>query len=291
MRFNRVFRSLTFYVLMLLVLIAITSMFAHRGPQPEVLKFSDFMAMVESGEIKDVKMVGTRISGELQDGRLFRLTIPRNTEEYVVTRLQEHGVAIDAEEPQQPQWWMTIFSTLIPVILVVGAIFFIMQQTQGAGNRVMQFGRSRARLHQPDDKRRVTFEDVAGYEEEKEELSEIVDYLKNPKRYMDLGARIPKGVLLYGPPGTGKTYFARAIAGEAGVPFYYISGSDFVEMFVGVGASRVRDLFEQAKRNAPAIVFIDEIDAVGRQRGAGYGGGHDEREQTLNQLLVEMDGF
>lgn len=291
MKLNRVFRSLTFYVLMLVVLIAITTWISPRGPQPEVLTFSEFFGKVEAGEVVDAKLVGTRVTGELQDGKEFRLTIPRNTEELVVAHLQEHSVAIDAEEPQQPQWWMTLFSTLIPVVLVIGAIFFIMQQTQGTGNRVMQFGRSRAKLHQPDEKRRITFDDVAGYEEEKEELAEIVDYLRSPKRYLELGARIPKGVLLFGPPGTGKTYFARAIAGEAGVPFYFISGSDFVEMFVGVGASRVRDLFEQAKRNSPAIVFIDEIDAVGRQRGAGYGGGHDEREQTLNQLLVEMDGF
>ncbi|MCL4424031.1 MAG: ATP-dependent zinc metalloprotease FtsH, partial [Firmicutes bacterium] len=184
----------------------------------------------------------------------------------------------------------TLLSTLLPVVIVVGAFLFMMQQTQGGGSKVMQFGKSRARLHS-DDRKKVTFEDVAGIDEVKEELKEIVDFLKHPKKYLELGARIPKGVLLMGPPGTGKTLVARAVAGEAGVPFFFISGSDFVEMFVGVGASRVRDLFEQAKKSSPGIVFIDEIDAVGRQRGAGYGGGHDEREQTLNQLLVEMDGF
>ena len=183
-----------------------------------------------------------------------------------------------------------MFSSILPILLLIGVWFFIMQQTQGGGGRVMSFGKSRARMT-ASDKMKVTFEDVAGADEAKQELEEVVEFLKHPKKFNDLGARIPKGVLLYGPPGTGKTLLARAVAGEAGVPFFTISGSDFVEMFVGVGASRVRDLFDQAKKNAPCIVFIDEIDAVGRQRGAGVGGGHDEREQTLNQLLVEMDGF
>ncbi|MDI7250221.1 MAG: ATP-dependent zinc metalloprotease FtsH, partial [Bacillota bacterium] len=191
---------------------------------------------------------------------------------------------------QDPPWWMALITTILPVLLIAGVFFLLMQQTQGTGSRVMQFGRSRARLVS-EDKKKVTFADLGGVDEVKEELKEIVDFLRHPKRYLEMGARIPKGVLLVGPPGTGKTHVARAVAGEAGVPFFFISGSDFVEMFVGVGASRVRDLFEQAKKHAPAIVFIDEIDAVGRQRGAGYGGGHDEREQTLNQLLVEMDGF
>jgi len=195
-----------------------------------------------------------------------------------------------SELPPQPGWWAGLLTSLIPILLLVALFFFLMQQTQGGGNRVMSFGKSRARLH-TDEKKKVTFADVAGAEEVKEELEEIVEFLKNPKKFQELGAKIPKGVLLFGPPGTGKTLLARAVAGEAGVPFFSISGSDFVEMFVGVGASRVRDLFEQAKKNAPCIVFVDEIDAVGRQRGAGLGGGHDEREQTLNQLLVEMDGF
>ncbi|MEX2356060.1 MAG: ATP-dependent zinc metalloprotease FtsH, partial [Thermaerobacterales bacterium] len=291
MPFNRVFRSLTFYLLMLFVLIGVTSLFSQQGPQAEEIDFSTFVAKVEAGEVAQVKIVEQNVTGEYVDGQPFAAVIPRNTEESVVALLQQHNVRIEAESPQQPQWWMTMLTTLFPVLLIVGAIFFIMQQTQSGGNRVMQFGKSRARLHQSDEKKRITFDDVAGYEEVKEELIEIVDFLKNPKRYAELGAHIPKGVLLFGPPGTGKTHIARAVAGEAGVPFYFISGSDFVEMFVGVGASRVRDLFEQAKKNSPSIVFIDEIDAVGRQRGAGYGGGHDEREQTLNQLLVEMDGF
>ena len=197
---------------------------------------------------------------------------------------------IKAENPPETPWWTTLFSSLLPMLLLIGVWFFIMQQSQGGGSRVMSFGKSRAKM-MGDGKVKVTFSDVAGADEAKQELAEVVEFLKHPKKFNDLGARIPKGVLLFGPPGTGKTLLAKAVAGEAGVPFFTISGSDFVEMFVGVGASRVRDLFEQAKKNAPCIVFIDEIDAVGRQRGAGLGGGHDEREQTLNQLLVEMDGF
>ena len=199
-------------------------------------------------------------------------------------------VEIKAELPPQPPWWTGIFSSLLPMLLLIGVWFFIMQQTQGGGNKVMSFGKSRAKLNS-EENLKVTFKDVAGADEAKQELEEVVEFLKYPKKFNDLGARIPKGVLLVGPPGTGKTLLAKAVAGESGVPFFSISGSDFVEMFVGVGASRVRDLFEQAKKSAPCIVFIDEIDAVGRQRGAGLGGGHDEREQTLNQLLVEMDGF
>ncbi|HEY8415918.1 MAG TPA: ATP-dependent zinc metalloprotease FtsH, partial [Thermaerobacter sp.] len=247
---------------------------------------------IEQGQVAEITYDESRqtVTGQLKDGTRFRATLPDLPVD-TIREWEARGVRVDARPPSEAPWWSGLLTTLLPVALVIAAFFFIMQQTQGTGSRVMQFGKSRARLHQPDEKRRITFDDVAGYEEVKEELKEIVDYLKNPRRYIELGARIPKGVLLYGPPGTGKTHMARAVAGEAGVPFYYISGSDFVEMFVGVGASRVRDLFEQAKRNAPAIVFIDEIDAVGRQRGAGYGGGHDEREQTLNQLLVEMDGF
>lgn len=199
-------------------------------------------------------------------------------------------MTVDYKPSEGPPWWAGLLSTLLPVLLIAGFLFFMLQQTQGSGNRVMQFGKNRARMLDPE-KQKVTFKDVAGVDEAKEELGEVVEFLKEPKRYIDIGAKIPKGVLLYGPPGTGKTLLAKAVAGEAGVPFFSISGSDFVEMFVGVGASRVRDLFEQAKKNSPCIVFVDEIDAVGRHRGAGLGGGHDEREQTLNQLLVEMDGF
>src|SRR5690606_15807096 len=197
----------------------------------------------------------------------------------------------DIEKKSSPPWWLEMLPMIAMVVLFVFFWIFFVQQSQGGGNRVMSFGKSRARMANEDSKMRVRFSDVAGADEEKEELREIVEFLKEPKKYVELGARIPKGVLLVGPPGTGKTLLAKAVAGEAGTPFFSISGSDFVEMFVGVGASRVRDLFEQAKKNAPCIVFIDEIDAVGRHRGAGLGGGHDEREQTLNQLLVEMDGF
>jgi cell division protease FtsH len=199
-------------------------------------------------------------------------------------------VTVDYKPSEGPPWWAGLLSTLLPVLLIAGFLFFMLQQTQGSGNRVMQFGKNRAKMLDPE-KQKVTFKDVAGVDEAKEELGEVVEFLKEPKCYIDIGAKIPKGVLLYGPPGTGKTLLAKAVAGEAGVPFFSISGSDFVEMFVGVGAYRVRDLFEQAKKNSPCIVFVDEIDAVGRHRGAGLGGGHDEREQTLNQLLVEMDGF
>ena len=228
----------------------------------------------------------------MQDGTEFTTVTPDapNNDPGLYQRLTNKNVEIAAENPPEPPWWSTMFSTIVPIVLLIGVWYFIMQQTQGGGGRVMSFGKSRARMSGAD-KIKVNFKDVAGADEAKQELEEVVEFLKHPKKYNDLGARIPKGVLLFGPPGTGKTLLARAVAGESGVPFFSISGSDFVEMFVGVGASRVRDLFNQAKKNAPCIVFIDEIDAVGRQRGAGVGGGHDEREQTLNQLLVEMDGF
>jgi cell division protease FtsH len=210
----------------------------------------------------------------------------------IYNKQKDEGIIKKFDFPQefQPAWWMSMLPYLAFMVLIVIFWFFIMNQSQGGGGKVMSFGKSKAKIA-TDEKRKVTFDDVAGADEEKEELKEIVDFLKDPRKFMELGARIPKGVLLVGPPGTGKTLIARAVSGEAGVPFFSISGSDFVEMFVGVGASRVRDLFEQAKKNSPCIVFIDEIDAVGRHRGAGLGGGHDEREQTLNQLLVEMDGF
>ena len=211
-------------------------------------------------------------------------------DEKLIELVKSKEIIFTQEPAPKTSLWTTLLTSFLPFLLLIGFMFFMIQQTQGGGSRVMQFGKSRARLH-TDDKKKITFDDVAGVDEVKEELEEVVDFLKYPKKYTKLGAKIPKGVLLFGPPGTGKTLLARAVAGEAGVPFFSISGSDFVEMFVGVGASRVRDLFEQAKKNAPCIVFIDEIDAVGRQRGAGLGGGHDEREQTLNQLLVEMDGF
>ena len=276
---------------MIIVAISLASWFNGAAKQPKAYIYSEFVTAVKSGQVSDVTLTGdTDISGKLKSGEEFTsIKAPGDTDAFV-NLLEANNVQFTARKEPGSPLWATLLTTFLPVILVIGAFFFIMQQTQGSGNRVMQFGRSRAKLH-TDDRRRVTFEDVAGIDEVKEELAEVVDFLKHPKKYMELGARIPKGVLLFGAPGTGKTLLARAVAGEAGVPFFSISGSDFVEMFVGVGASRVRDLFEQAKKNSPCIVFIDEIDAVGRQRGAGYGGGHDEREQTLNQLLVEMDGF
>jgi cell division protease FtsH len=231
----------------------------------------------------------TAYTVNMKDGSKTKVVGPID-DSTLLQNMYDHKVTYNLQQPVEAPWWTSLLGTIIPMLIIVGIFFFMMQQSQGGGNRVMQFGKSRARLV-GDDKKKVTFEDVAGADEVKEELQEVVEFLKFPKKFNELGAKIPKGVLLFGPPGTGKTLLARAVAGEAGVPFFSISGSDFVEMFVGVGASRVRDLFEQAKKSAPCIVFIDEIDAVGRQRGAGLGGGHDEREQTLNQLLVEMDGF
>lgn len=287
---NRLFRSLAFYLLLLFLTISVANIFTAQNERAKDIGYSQFLYYVQTGAIASVVIVdGRSVSGTLKDGTEFRTVITQDPALYNL--MHEKGVQITFELPPEPPWWSALLTTMLPVLLVVGAFFFIMQQSQGGSNRVMQFGRSRARLHSEGRKPSVTFDDVAGCDEVKEELTEVVDFLKHPKRYQEMGARIPKGVLLVGSPGTGKTLVARAVAGEAGVPFYSNSGSDFVEMFVGVGASRVRDLFDQAKRHAPAIVFIDEIDAVGRMRGAGYGGGHDEREQTLNQLLVEMDGF
>jgi cell division protease FtsH len=271
-----------------MVMITLAQLVSTQHEAAKQIDFTTFIAKVDAGEVVRVKVVEQNVEGTLKDGTEFKTVIPADPS--IFTSMRAKGVLIEVALPPEPAFWSTLLQTLLPVLLVVGAFFFIMQQTQGGGSRVLQFGRSRARLH-TDTKRRITFAEVAGMDEVKEELEEVVDFLKNSRRYVELGARIPKGVLLMGSPGTGKTWVARAVAGEAGVPFYTISGSDFVEMFVGVGASRVRDLFDQAKKNTPCIVFIDEIDAVGRQRGAGYGGGHDEREQTLNQLLVEMDGF
>ncbi|NPV26936.1 MAG: ATP-dependent metallopeptidase FtsH/Yme1/Tma family protein [Firmicutes bacterium] len=289
---SRIFKNLAIYLL--IVLIAVSAIrWTSPSEQPEKpLTYTQFYKAVQQDKVKDVKIVSerdiNRISGTFKNGEKFSLQGPKD--DSLDQLLVEHNVELTVEPAPEPPWWTGLLSTFLPVLLLVGLVFFMMQQTQGGGNRVMQFGKSRARLH-TDEKKKVTFADVAGADEAKEELQEVVEFLKQPKKFIELGARIPKGVLLFGPPGTGKTLLARAVAGEAGVPFFSISGSDFVEMFVGVGASRVRDLFDQAKKNAPCIVFIDEIDAVGRQRGAGLGGGHDEREQTLNQLLVEMDGF
>ncbi|MDI6893901.1 MAG: ATP-dependent zinc metalloprotease FtsH [Bacillota bacterium] len=286
---NRAFRTLAVYVAVLFLSIVVINYFSQHAPVQEIT-YNQFLQYARDGQINDAEIVVQKgeTTGHLKSGQSFRVVLPDDPSLY--TLLQEKGVVMKFRLPQDPPWWMALITTLLPVLLIAGVFFLLMQQTQGTGSRVMQFGRSRARLVS-EDKKKITFADLGGVDEVKEELKEIVDFLRHPKRYLEMGARIPKGVLLVGPPGTGKTHVARAVAGEAGVPFFFISGSDFVEMFVGVGASRVRDLFEQAKKHAPAIVFIDEIDAVGRQRGAGYGGGHDEREQTLNQLLVEMDGF
>ncbi len=292
MRGSKVYRSIFFWLLVVVLVIMLTNLFPSQAPKRTQLSYTAFVNDVNSDRVSTaiISSDGQTYTGTLTDGTQYQTVAPSN-DTTLIAAMAAHHVNVQVTPPQTTPWYTALLGTLLPVLFVVAAFFFIMQQTQGGGNRVMQFGRSRARMHQDDPKKRVTFEDVAGIDEVKEELAEIVDFLKHPKRYLALGARIPKGVLLYGAPGTGKTLVARAVAGEAGVPFFSISGSDFVEMFVGVGASRVRDLFEQAKKSAPDIVFIDEIDAVGRQRGAGYGGGHDEREQTLNQLLVEMDGF
>ena len=296
---NRGMRTVAIY--MVIILLAMT--FVRLGEPVEqenvtvadIANYTQLMQDVEAGKIASVAITTYEntqtVDGKLTDGSVFSgVVIPRENAETTLAVMQEYGVEIDQKETPAPSPWVTILSSLLPILLMVGLFIFIMQQSQGGGGKVMQFSKSKARVT-IDEKNKVTFADVAGADEVKEELQEIVEFLKAPKKFNDIGAKIPKGVLLYGPPGTGKTLLARAVAGEAGVAFFSISGSDFVEMFVGVGASRVRDLFDQAKKNAPCIIFIDEIDAVGRQRGAGVGGGHDEREQTLNQLLVEMDGF
>ena len=285
---NKFFRNVGFYLLIIIIAISIIDYYSAKTTTKTEVSYTAFLKQVEDQKVDRVTIVENTIRGKLKDGQEFTLVTPNDPT--LINVLREKKIDIKAELPPQPPWWTTLFSSLLPMLLLIGVWFFIMQQTQGGGSKVMSFGKSRAKLHN-EEKIKVTFADVAGAEEAKEELEEVVEFLKHPKKFNDLGARIPKGVLLFGPPGTGKTLLARAVAGEAVVPFFSISGSDFVEMFVGVGASRVRDLFEQAKKSAPCIVFIDEIDAVGRQRGAGLGGGHDEREQTLNQLLVEMDGF
>lgn len=291
---NHLFRNISIYLIMLVVVAMGLKMTMPQESKPAEWTYTYFTERLAEGQIKSVtlKSVGDdnyKIEGETKKGDKFTLYAPAS-DQSLHNQLQEKGVAVKYQPSEGAPWWAGLFSTLLPVLLIGGFLFFMLQQTQGSGNKVMQFSKTRARMLDPE-KQKVTFKDVAGVDEAKEELQEVVEFLKEPKRYNEIGARIPKGVLLYGPPGTGKTLLARAVAGEAGVPFFSISGSDFVEMFVGVGAARVRDLFDQAKKNAPCIVFVDEIDAVGRQRGAGLGGGHDEREQTLNQLLVEMDGF
>lgn len=304
-----------FYLLILVIVILMTNFFNMGGNEgPKNLSYTDFLSLVKQGNVKEIVITDRNLVGVYKDTKIKNFPsggsdyktylasidkfyadvraikgIPANKTNQELSAL-DFGFKVTFQPVAETPWWMSILPFAVILLLFVIFWFVFLQQSQGGGNRVMSFGKSRAKMH-IDEKHRVTFDDVAGADEEKDELKEIVEFLKNPKRFIELGARIPKGVLLIGPPGTGKTLLAKAVAGEAGVPFFSISGSDFVEMFVGVGASRVRDLFEQAKKNSPCIVFIDEIDAVGRHRGAGVGGGHDEREQTLNQLLVEMDGF
>jgi len=282
------YRKLIIFIFIVLITIAvIKGGWGIPTQETRDLTYDEFVDLMESKQIASVKISNYVVKGKLVDGKPFTSVVldPAATAE----RLAELGIKVVTQNPNQGSIWLSLLSW-VPMILMLLVFFIFMQQAQGGGSRVMNFGKSRAKLHQ-ETRQKITFNDVAGIDEAKEELEEIVEFLRSPQKFLQLGARIPKGVLLYGAPGTGKTLLARAIAGEAGVPFFSISGSDFVEMFVGVGASRVRDLFEQAKKHAPCIIFIDEIDAVGRQRGAGLGGGHDEREQTLNQLLVEMDGF
>lgn len=287
---NNFIKNLGFYLVLIVLSILVAQFFMQQTPNViRDFSYSDLITGVEEGRIKEVIIIGNQeIQGSINDLQ-FNVPIPPETIPELMRVLRSNDVVINTKpEPTDP-WWMTILVYILPIIILVIAWLFIMQRMQGGGNQMMSFGKSRARLNE--NEKNITFDDVANYEEVKEELIEVVEFLKNPRKFTKMGAKIPKGVLLVGPPGTGKTLLARAVAGEAGVPFFVISGSDFVEMFVGVGASRVRDLFEQGKKNSPCIIFVDELDAVGRQRGAGLGGGHDEREQTLNQLLVEMDGF
>ena len=284
---NPFYKNLALWMVIGLIVILLFNLFqANQSPRGEIV-FSDFLKKVESGEVREVTLRGNSVTGRLSDGSSFRSF----TADYpdLVKTLRDRGVKIEVKPPDTNPWY-AILLQWVPMLLFIGVWIFFMRQMQGGGAKALSFGKARARLIS-EKQNKVTFQDVAGVDEAKEELREIIEFLKDPPKFQKLGGKIPKGVLLVGPPGTGKTLLAKAIAGEANVPFFSISGSDFVEMFVGVGASRVRDLFEQGKKHAPCIIFMDEIDAVGRHRGAGLGGGHDEREQTLNQLLVEMDGF
>ncbi|WP_053373350.1 ATP-dependent zinc metalloprotease FtsH [Paenibacillus sp. FJAT-27812] len=297
---NRIIRNTGFYLIIFLVTVGIFQFISSQNDTTVGLRYDELRAAVESGNVKELSVkyenqtyfvsgkYNTKPAGAESDQFVSRVSV--KAEEKILAWQEQFGFQLESKEMDQPSIWLTFLTSIIPFVIIFVLFFFLMNQAQGGGGKVMNFGKSKARLYD-NEKKRITFEDVAGADEEKQELVEVVDFLKDPRKFNLVGARIPKGVLLVGPPGTGKTLLARAVAGEAGVPFFSISGSDFVEMFVGVGASRVRDLFENAKKNAPCIIFIDEIDAVGRQRGAGLGGGHDEREQTLNQLLVEMDGF
>ncbi len=285
---NQLSRNLALWLLLILMVLLLVNVFTKQPTRDQEMIFSDFLAAVDKGEVTEVTIQGQDIKGKRSTGESFRTFSPAYPE--LITDLRTKGVKIDARREDPEPFWYVLLVNWFPMILLIGLWVFFMRQMQVGGGKAMSFGKSRAKLL-TENHHKVTFDDVAGIDEAKEELEEIIAFLKDPKKFTKLGGRIPKGVLLVGPPGTGKTLLARGVAGEAGVPFFSISGSDFVEMFVGVGASRVRDLFVQGKKNAPCIIFIDEIDAVGRHRGAGLGGGHDEREQTLNQLLVEMDGF
>lgn len=288
---NKLLRGIGLYLLIAIIAISIVSNLYSPGSVAKELYYSELLRYIDENRVASARLVGDQhVEGALKDGTPFVATIPVGKMPDIADRLEAKNVQLEADLPPQTPWWMALLPNLIFVVMLAVVWLFIMNQMQGGNNRALSFGKSRARLHH-EDRTKVTFDHVAGVDEAKQELMEIVEFLKHPKKFSELGAKIPKGVLLVGPPGTGKTLLARAVAGEAGVPFFSISGSEFVEMFVGVGAARVRDLFENAKKNAPCLVFIDELDAVGRQRGAGLGGGHDEREQTLNQLLVEMDGF
>ena len=285
---NSFSKNLVLWAAICMVMIVLFNLFNQPPVQPNDLNYTEFLTKVRQGEVMSVKIQGSRITGVLSNDQRFSSYAPDDPT--LVDTLVQNNVQVKAEPQEEAPWYMTVLISWFPMLLLIGVWIFFMRQMQGGGGKAMSFGRSRAKMVTQEETK-VTFADVAGVDEAKEELQEIVDFLSNPKKFTRLGGRIPKGVLLVGGPGTGKTLMARAVAGEAGVPFFSISGSDFVEMFVGVGAARVRDLFIQGKKNAPCLIFIDEIDAVGRQRGAGLGGGHDEREQTLNAMLVEMDGF
>ncbi|SMO80828.1 ATP-dependent zinc metalloprotease FtsH [Melghirimyces algeriensis] len=290
-----IFRNAGLYIILILVAFGIGNVLMNPGTETEAISYTEFQQKMEQGKIEKVTVrpEGNTyyIEGKYKGtDKTFTTSGPYGEGSTLVKDLEKAGVKTNYEKAKGDSFWITLLTSIVPFVIILLLFFVLLNQAQGGGNRVMNFGKSKAKMYN-EEKKKVNFNDVAGADEEKEELVEVVDFLKDPRKFSTVGARIPKGVLLVGPPGTGKTLLARAVAGEAGVPFFSISGSDFVEMFVGVGASRVRDLFEQAKKNAPCIIFIDEIDAVGRQRGAGLGGGHDEREQTLNQLLVEMDGF
>jgi cell division protease FtsH len=285
---NNVYKNLMLWFVIALIMVVLFNFFNTTTTTREKISYTEFIENVESGHVKSVTIKSNIVEGEFKDGKGFETVTPDDPE--LVKILRENRVQIYAKPPEHSPWYVQLLISWLPFLLLIGIWVFFMRQMQGAGGKAFSFGKSRAKLL-THDQQKVTFKDVAGVDEAKEELQEIIEFLKDPQKFQKVGGKIPKGVLLIGTPGTGKTLLAKAVAGEAGVPFFSISGSEFVEMFVGVGAARVRDLFEQGKKHAPCIIFIDEIDAVGRHRGAGLGGGHDEREQTLNQLLVEMDGF